>query len=219
MELQVINEDRVIEIIRGFVGSTFAGLTTQTNKKLNKSNGQKGEDKVLNPFFGKVVSVKNLVGVFNYNYAGNVENARAKAGDDPSDWDQGESWYDAILDEKGRLTPFGRHKSTGVLYLRLRVLRYGKSEFFASETVEYDGVTYNPGDEIPREVLKPFIPKSGGYKNQNLKKGEEIEAITLKFESLRGLRYMDAAYKVEILNPNPPIEQRVEEFIELASSK
>lgn len=193
---------QIVEQIRG---AKIAGFTTATVRKMKKT---------ANPFHGKVVSVKNIVGMFNFDYQGNVGNARERAGMSREDWNKGESWHKPIIDEQGRMTPFCQHKTTGELYFRVRVLKYVRSKFYASERIVHEGYAYEPGDEIPRSVLEPFFYASNSYANQGLDKGKEIEIVTLKLDSLRGFRDKGYSYLIDPAGePNPAIEQRVEEMI------
>lgn len=194
----VINPNRLDLVLARLVGAKFGGMTTATETKtMNKSNGLKGEDKRLNPFYGKVLSLRNISAQFNYDYDAAVGRARVKQDKNPEDWQKGETWYRAITDDKGRMTAFGEHKDTGEKYIRCRTLHKGDTTYIARERIETDDTVYNPGDEIPFSELKPFWSKGKSYSNQGLEKGTEIAATTLKLSSVRGLRIDGQRYRIE----------------------
>jgi len=185
----IINPNRLDLTLARLVGAKFAGLTTATDTKMNKTNGLKGEDKRLNPFYGKVKSLRNISALLCYDYDGNVEKALTKQGKPLESHSKGETWYNSILDSQGRLTAFCEHKTTGEKYIRLRTLKKGQTTYIATEQIQVeDGTVYNVGSSIPFSELSPFWPNTRHYLNQGLDAGSEIAATTLKFSSVRGLR-------------------------------
>lgn len=194
----IINPNRLDLVLSRITGAKFAGLTTATETRMNKTNAKKGDEKRINPFHGKVLSLRNISALLCYDYDGNVERARAKQDKDPKSWDKGESWMRAITDEKGRLTAFCEHKENGTKYIRLRTLKKGSTTYVAQNRVETEGgLIYNAGDSIPFAELEPFWPKGRSYENQGLKPGTEIAATTLKLSSVRGLRINGQRFRVE----------------------
>lgn len=177
-------------------GAEFAGLTTATETKLNKTNGLKGDERRSNPFHGLVLSLRNISALFNYDYDGNIAKALGKQDKDASEHKKGTSWMQNIKDANGKLSPFCEHKTNGTKYLRLRTLHKGKTTYIAKGTIITDTNTYNEGDEIPFSEIKPFFPAKKSYANQGLAKGTEIMATTLKFASVRGLRINGESYTI-----------------------
>lgn len=116
-----------------------------------------------NPFWGKDVQKRRKATVLvNFHYAENVqkrlerENAeRIAKGEAPKTFDQGESWHELVKREDGTLTPFCKHKQTGVLYLRCMDID--------TQSIEYTV----DGAPVDAESIKPFLQTSD-YKNQGL---------------------------------------------------
>jgi hypothetical protein len=192
-----INPNRLDLVLARLVGAKFAGLTTATETRMNKTNGERGKEKRSNPFYKRVLSLRNIKAAFCYDYDGNVERALAKQGKDADEHRKGETWYNAITDDQGRMTAFCEHKQTGEKYIRLRTLHKGETTYIASERIEDGDTVYEPGDTIPFAAIKPYFPKSKPYANQGLDKGTEIAATTLKFASVRGLRVNGERFRVE----------------------
>ncbi len=194
----IINPNRLDLVLARILGAKFAGLTTATETRMNKTNGKKGDDKRSNPFHGRVLSLRNISALLAYDYDGNVERALAKQDKPAEAHRKGDTWYNAITDDKGRLTAFCEHKTNGEKYIRLRTLHKGETTYVARERIETEsGAVYNPGDSIPFAELEPFWPKSKPYANQGLDKGTEIAATTLKMSSVRGLRINGQRFRVE----------------------
>lgn len=207
MSNTIINMNRLDILLSRLVGAKFGGLTTATDTKMNKTNGMKGDEKRTNPFHGKVKSVRNISVQFNYDYDGAVDRARVKQDKSPEDWKKGDTWYNAITDDKGRLTAFCEHKTNGEKYIRIRTLHKGKTTYVVAERIETeDGVVYNVGESIPFSELEPFMPKRKAYENQGLEPGTEIAATTLKLTSVRGLRINGQSYEIEHTKLSEPIE-------------
>jgi hypothetical protein len=194
----IINPNRLDLLLARTVGAKFAGLTTATETRMNKTNAKKGDEKRTNPFYGKVLSLRNISALLNYDYDGNVASALEKQGE--GEHRKGDTWYNAITDDKGRLTPFCEHKQTGEKYIRLRTLNKGETTYIAVERIKDGDTVYEVGDTIPFDALRPFWPKSKPYANQGLKDGNEIMATTLKFSSVRGLRINGERFRVSQRN-------------------
>lgn len=196
-----INQNRLDLLLSRMVGASFLGLTTATVTDMRKTK---------NPFYDKVLSIRNIRAIAAYDYEKNVERAREKTGQDPQSWGKGTSWMDAILDDQGRLTAFCEHKETKVKYIRVRVTHKGKTTYIAREQIVTDDATYEPGSVIPYEAFASFVPEKKSYSNQGLEPGKEIAAVTLKFESVRGLRANGERF---VIDPTTPHHESVEEFI------
>lgn len=206
MNRQTIRMSTFLADLGQITGSKFAGMTTVTDTKMNKTNGLKGDEKAINPFHEKVSSVRNISVNLCYDYDSGVERARTKQGEEnPEDWRKGESWHNAILDSKGRLTAFCEHKTNGERYIRVRTLRKGPTTYIAKEQIETETRTYSVGDEIPYSELEPFWPKTKPYQNQGLEKGKEVAATTLKLTSVRGMRINGVEYVIEHPNSNDDV--------------
>jgi len=197
MNNNTINSNRMDLLLAAVKGAKFAGLTTATETKLNKTNGLKGDERRSNPFHGKVLSIRNISALFNYDYDGNVAKALSKQDKDASEHKKGTSWMRNVLDENGNLSPFCEHKTNETKYLRLRTLHKGNTVYVAKDRIELDdGTIINAGDNIDFESIRPFFPAKKAYSNQGLDKGTEIAATTLKFESVRGLRINGERYVI-----------------------
>jgi len=192
-------QQMVIELSRT-IGGKFLGLTTVTEVKMNKTNGErKAAFKRLNPFDGKVVAVRNSTFQPNYDYAKAVNKAQAKTGNgDGESFEAGETWYNRIEDAQGRMTPFAEHKTNGSLYFVGRELTKGESTYIANEDImelsdeigsPETGVTlYFAGDVVPYAAFSSFMPPYKPSAKQGLSESDEIKPRTLKFESIWGMK-------------------------------
>ena len=145
-------------------GAKFVGLTTVTDPKLLKSS----------PFHG-VKKVSEVTVQVNYDYVNAVENQLTKENKDLDDYKQGTSWYDVVTDNKGKLTPFAKHKTNGDLYLRCRHISTTSSKYFDDN-----------GNEIAEESLKPYLPKKSNASNQGT--DTAIRAVTYKLDGIVAVR-------------------------------
>lgn len=212
--MQTANINRMETILGAVRGARFAGLTTATETRMNKTNGvrsRKDPNYVRNPFHGLVLSVRNISFLFCYDYEANVERAREKHGAE-GDFRRGTSWHRPIKDEKDRRTPFVEHPTTGVKYVYGRTLHKGPTTYVLTETVEFKGQTYEPGP-IDYEVFEQFVPVKRSYANQGLPEGEEIAATCLKLTSVRGMRVNGERFRIEQPNEIEEIAETLVQFL------
>lgn len=210
--METINVNRMDAILAAVRGAKFAGLTTSTETRLNKTNGLKGDERRTNPFHGLVRSVRNISFLFCYDYEANVERAREKHGAE-GEFRRGTSWHRPIKDENGNRTAFVEHPTTEQKYLYGRTLHKGPTTYVVTDTVEHEGVTYNAGDEVPYSVLEPFWPAGRSYANQGLAEGNEIAATCLKLSSVRGMRVNGHRFEIEQPSEVAEVAQIVVRFL------
>jgi hypothetical protein len=141
----------------------------------------------LNPFWKKNVLKRRVCRLLcNFHYDEGVqrrlekENAeRIAKGEAPKEFKQGESWHELMLDENGHLTPFCKHKETGVVYLRCMDI--------ATDEVEYTV----DGAKVDAESIKPFLSKSD-YKNQGL--DEPLVFLCYALSSIKRITFDGQTY-------------------------
>jgi len=198
-------------LLSRLVGAKFLSLTTATSTKMNKTNGErKAVEKRLNPFHGRLVSVRTSTYQPNYDYGGAVNRAQAKTGvGDGASFETGETWYERVRDDQDRMTAFGRHKGNGTLYFVGRELNKGATTYIASHDImelenaegsEPTGVVlYHAGDAVPYDAFRQYVPAYKPSAKQGLG-DDEIKARTLKLESIWGIKVNGSR---EIIDPNP----------------
>jgi len=169
----------------------------------------------LNPFYGRVLSVRNSTYQPCYDYGAAVERAREKSetfeGD--TEFEVGESWHERVMDANGKPTAFVRHPETGRLYFYGRELVKGKTTYIAAEDIPALGddnipakimirageFLYLAGEEIAYDDLSAWMPTYKPSAKQGLSEDEEIKPRTLKIESIRGLK-RDGVRKAVTIN-------------------
>lgn len=214
-----IDRNQLSILLSRISGAKFGGLTTFTETKLRKTNGERSKElKRLNPFFGKVFSLRNISVLFCFDYNGNVARQRVREGKEADEWQRGESWHEAVLDENGKLTAFCRHKDNGSIYLRVRVLHKGKTTYIATDRIESEGVVYNAGDEVPFEAIEPYYSERRPYANQGVEEGKEIAATTLKFESVRAIRANGQSYNINHGNEQAEVAEVAQVIADFVAS-
>tara|TARA_B100000614_G_scaffold262489_2_gene296257 strand:- start:13750 stop:14481 length:732 start_codon:yes stop_codon:yes gene_type:complete len=211
----------MIELSR-IQGARFLSVTSATETRMNKTNGKrKAAEKRLNPFHGRVLSVRNSTYQPCYDYGAAVERARAKSEtyDGPTEFEVGESWHERVMDANGKPTAFVRHPETERLYFYGRELVKGKTTYIAAEDIPALGddnlptgaLLYRAGDEIAYDDLSPWMPEYKPSAKQGLSEDEEIKPRTLKIESIRGLKRdgVRKAVAVPIARAEPEAVTRV----------
>ena len=166
----VISEQRMISILSDVRGCEPITFIARTDPKMRKTG---------NPFVGRVVKVAKVNGLVNFNYEANVLKQLEREGKSPADFQQGESWHEAVVRNDGTLTPFCKHKTNGSLYLRFRLIGSIESEYrwINSDT---------PLTSAEMDQLRPFIVVST-YSNQGVEAGSEIKFLTYGFSSVKVL--------------------------------
>lgn len=177
----------------------FLSITSATETRMNKTNGnRKAAEKRINPFHGRVLSVRNSVYQPCYDYGGAVERAREKSeafqGD--TSFEVGESWHERVMDANGKPTAFVRHPTTEQLYFYGRELTKGNTTYIAAEDIPALGdnnlptgeLLYRAGDEVAYDDFKSYVPTYKPSAKQGLSEDEEIKPRTLKIESIRGIK-------------------------------
>ncbi len=190
-------------LLARIAGATFLSIGTATETKMNKTNGLTGDLKRPNPFWGKVVSIRRSTYIPCYDYDGNVERARFKAAvkgnfEGDIEFEPGETWYQRMIDEKGRRTAFGMHKDTGTLYFAGREMNKGKTTYLALVDIknEDNAIIYRAGEEIPYEAFSQYVPAYKPSAKQGLDAEDEVRARTLKLSSIRSVRHDGETYRI-----------------------
>jgi len=211
----------MIELSR-IQGARFLSVTSATETRMNKTNGKrKAAEKRLNPFHGRVLSVRNSTYQPCYDYGAAVERARAKseAFEGDTEFEVGESWHERVMDADGKPTAFVRHPDTEQLYFYGRELNKGKTTYIAAEDIPAIGDDNLPtgeflaraGDEIDYASLSAWMPTYKPSAKQGLSEDEEIKPRTLKIESIRGLKRdgVRKAVTVNVARTEPEAVTRV----------
>jgi hypothetical protein len=173
-EGKVLEFQSLVETLSGVVGAKFISLTTVTTPKL----------KVSCPY-DEVVKVAESNVQINYDYVNAVERTLTREGKDLDDYKPGTTWYDTVVDQKGRLTPWARHKKTGEIYLRARLIKQLSSKYFDQN-----------GTQISEEKLKPYLP--AGRKASSQGTDNQVMAVTYRIDSVRSLRLDGVNYVVQV---------------------
>ena len=110
-----------------------------------------------NPY-GKIFKVRRINGMVSFDYQAGVERRLAKEGKSKENFSPGESWHKPV-EHEGHLTPLCIHKEKREkIYLRLMVNKgLGEPLYFDEH-----------GEELPKEQVKPYLPKKSSYDNQGL---------------------------------------------------
>ena len=121
-----------------------------------------------NPF-GRIFKVRLVNGMVGFSYTHGVERRLAKEGKPKEDFTPGESWHMPVEFE-GHLTPLCIHKEKREkIYLRLMVNKgLGEPLYFDEH-----------GEELPKEQVKPYLPKKSSYDNQGLDNPLEFKVFEL----------------------------------------
>lgn len=163
--MQRMTRQQLADYLFGIQGSSFIGMTVETEPTMRKTG---------NPYAGRVRKINRVNGLVNFYYEEGVLRRLEKAGKSPDDYKKGESWHEPVLNAEGKLTPLCRHKTKGTEYLRFQLTK--------AETPTY--LDQND-QEVPVEVLEPFMPEKRAYSNQGLDEGEELKILTYSLDSIR----------------------------------
>lgn len=135
-----VKRANIFEVLDGIKGAKIVNIVSVTEPTL--SGGKS------NRFYNRVLRVANANVQINYDYENATNNVLAKQGEVPN-FEAGSTWYSVVTDEKGRLTPWARHKKTDELYLRYRLLRNNSSCF----------IDKTSGQEIAQDVIEQYMRK------------------------------------------------------------
>ena len=140
-----ISKDDLIDKLLNTRGAKMAGILTRTEPRMRKTN---------NPYAGRVVKVSNASVTLNFDYEASVNRRLEKEGKEP-DFEAKDNWHEAVLNSVGGISPLSRHKTKGDLYLRAM-----------PRTSNYKYIDKVTGEEIPHDVIAPFLQKSSAGQNQ-----------------------------------------------------
>jgi len=167
----VVSEKRMIDMLSDIRGAEFITFIARTEPKMRKTG---------NPFTGRVVKVAKVNGQINFSYERAVLKQLEKEGKSPADFQQGESWHEAVVRNDGTLTPFCKHKTNGSLYLRFRLIGSIESEYRWANSD-------TPLTSAEVDQLKPFIVVST-YSNQGIENPDNVvKFLTYGFSSIKVL--------------------------------
>jgi hypothetical protein len=155
----------ILERLTELKGGTFAGITTQTQPKMRKTNNPYVKDGVV-----KITEATVIIGFY---YKNSVNNRLEAQGFEPNFEPEPRKWGKRI---KG--SPLVEHK--GNYYLECLILPD------KTNSVYYNAKT---GEEIPYENIEQFLYKSSKPKTQNmLQDGTEVVLRDYKIENIREIR-------------------------------
>jgi hypothetical protein len=171
--MRTVTRNQLIGLLLGVSGSTPVTFTARTDARCRK-----------NPYSKKIFKVARVNGMVNVNYAKTVERARVKEGKKP-EFKQGDSWHEPVVPE-GKLTPLcvAKHDNDKC-YLRFILERTLGEPIYFTEG----------GDELSKEQIKDYLPRSNSYENQGLDRPRRF--LTYSLENLLEVTVDGQTYKVE----------------------
>lgn len=170
-----ISVKEFVNLVSERPGALLLSFTTYTDTRARKTG---------NPF-GKIWKRSRMNVMVNFHYNEGVRRRLEREGKNPDDFTPAESWHQAVLDSKGRMTPFAMHKSEGTLYVRcMHIATVGEPRF-------YD----DAGKELDYAAVKPFLPEKSSYANQGL--DTPLVFLTLKLASVKEVTIDGVDYVVD----------------------
>lgn len=180
-------------LAKGLTGCSFAHIRTVTDPKLLKKSRV---TKMPLPNADKIVKVSEFGCGIGYSYDKSVENrllaenAEAiKAGIVSKEvvldmHEKGDTWHEPFNGSK----VIRQHKKTKEKYF------YVQLNANTIPSVKY--VDVSTGAEIPKDVLKDYLPTESVPTNQGLSKENVVQVRTLKLESLKGLSACGETFEI-----------------------
>ena len=185
-ETKIISSNVLPDLFEGFDKTTFIGIETATQPKLNKTGRVSGltvvEKLKINP--ENIIKLAKYNAGLGYDYGTAVRNKLIKEGKDPSSYVPKDTWHQAY---KGS-TVIREHKTTGELYFQITLNTNNKStHVFIDKT---------NSAIIEDEDLAEFLPPKSASKNQGVEEGNEVEVQVLKLDSILSISACGNIYKV-----------------------
>jgi len=159
---KVVERASIFDVLDNIRGAKILSVVAATVPEV--TGGQSSR------FYNRVMRLSNPTIQINYDYENAVNKQLDKNGQE-QDFVGGSTWYTVDTDEKGRLTPWARHKKTNELYLRYRLIQNNKSMYI-------DPIS---GKEIPFIDIEPYLRsnKSKTGVEVRVMKLENVKAIAL----------------------------------------
>lgn len=171
-----ITRNRLVEMLKDVIGSTFITFTAETTPKMNKTN---------NPYFGKVTKVAVVNGNVCFDYQKGVERRLEKEGKDKGDWTPGKSWHVPVMNGDSVTPLCVSEKDPNKFYIRFSLVNAIQAEYRLED-----------GTILPKSSIEPYLPAKSDYSNQNLSEENTLKIMTYGIDSIRTIRMNGETYVV-----------------------
>lgn len=176
MKTTTINTTELKNILLKLNGTPFISFITDTEVRMNKTN---------NPYHGRVKKQKFTVVQSGFDYERSVNNRLKKEGKE-DDFSSVPNWM-KLVDENNLFLVTDKKTETK-FYFRYQYVSNKPLEttyFLDGKKVEKDTI-------LP--LIKPFLPKSNNYSNQNL--DNPLRFSTVKLENIKEITINKTHYTV-----------------------